>query len=114
MTDDSRADALALLQRIATADNHPYDLAIQMWQFSMRKIDPDGDWAYFPLWLLWGALTDWVENKPTETMQAEEAMREAAKGFLNVAGDDASERAYFDHWLYERLGYERTEHSDRP
>jgi hypothetical protein len=111
MVQDSRADILALLQRLAAGDNQPYDLGLQLWKLSMAQVDPAGDWVYYPLWLLWGALTDWVEVKPAETAQAEAAMVEAAKGFLSVVGQEARERAYFDHWLYERLGYERPDGS---
>ena len=111
MVQDSRADVLALLRRIAAGNNQPYDLGRRIWQLSMVKVDPAGDWVYHPLWLLWGALTDWVEVKPAETAQAEDAMVEAAKGFLRVAGQETLERAFFDHWLYERLGYERLDGS---
>jgi hypothetical protein len=59
------------------------------------------------LWLLWGSLTDWVENKPDEAAEAEEIMRRAATEWLIVADDETRWRAYFDRWLYDEMGYER-------
>ena len=60
------------------------------------------------LWLIWGALTDWVENKPGEAGQAESEMRRAAAEWLAVPDDDeALWRPFFDRWVYEELGYAR-------
>lgn len=104
---ENRAEALALLRQIAARSGRPYDLAVQLWRLSMRRVDRDGDWIYHPLWLLWGALTDWAENKPAEAAQAEDIVVAAAEAFLAIMGHEAAERTYFDHWLYERIGYER-------
>lgn len=104
MVDESRSEALGLLRRLAAGDDQPYNLGLDIWQLSLGHAE---DWIFWPLWLLWGALTDWVENKPTEATQAEEAMVEAAKAFLQIVGNEEREQAYFDYWLYERIGYER-------
>jgi hypothetical protein len=42
------------------------------------------------LWLMWGSLTDWVENRPSETPEAEEAMRRAASEWLTLADDQSA------------------------
>ena len=61
----------------------------------------------YALWLLWGSLTDWVENKPDETALAEAKMRRAAAEWLEVADDGLRWRRFFDRWLYDEMGYER-------
>ncbi len=59
------------------------------------------------LWLLWGALTDWLELKPEESAEAEQAMRRAAREWLQAADDESKWRAYFEHWLYAEMEYSR-------
>jgi hypothetical protein len=59
------------------------------------------------LWLIWGALTDWVENRPTERAAAEEKMSAAAREWLTVEGDEALTEAYCQRWVYDEMGYER-------
>jgi hypothetical protein len=61
-------------------------------------------WA---LWLLWGALTDWVELKPDERLMAEDTMRRAAKEWLELPDGEPAWRRYFDHWLYTEMEMER-------
>jgi hypothetical protein len=68
------------------------------------SLDGEHCWA---LWLLWGALTDWVEQKPGERPKAEEAMRRAAKEWLELPDGEPAWRRYFDYWLYSELGLER-------
>ena len=63
--------------------------------------------ALWALWALWGGLTDWVEVKPQETAEAENAMVEAAKQWLALSEDQAAREQYYEHWLYEVVGYER-------
>jgi hypothetical protein len=114
MSSDGRAELIALLQRLATGDGRPHDLGLEVWALSMGKVSPDGDWIDYPLWPLWGGLTDWVERKTAETAQAEQAMVESAQEFLCAAGHEDLERAYFDRWLYDRLGYTRPAAADTP
>jgi hypothetical protein len=104
---EDRSDYLSLLRRLVSRDAKPYDIGRELWSLSMERVDPSGDWIYFPSWLLWGALTDRVELKPAEAHDAEADMVDAAREFLEVHGDPPSERAYFDRWLYERIGLER-------
>ena len=108
MSEDPRADYLSLLRRLATAESPSYPLALELWKLSMKRVPEFADdWIYHPSWLLWGALTDWVEVKPQERTEAEAAMVEAAKEFLAASGDPAAEQEYFDRWLYDRCGYPR-------
>jgi len=57
------------------------------------------------LWLLWGALTDWIELKPEQSVEAEDSMRRAAAEWLEVADEEPRWRDYFQHWLYAEMGY---------
>jgi len=104
VVDESRSEALGLLRRLAAGDDQPYNLGLCIWQLSMGHAK---NWVFYLLWLLWGALTDWIENKPMEATQAEEAMVQAANEFLQIVGDGEREHAYVDYWLYGRIGYER-------
>ena len=85
-----------------------YDAGRRIWgeAFSHADDSPDLMW---PMWLIWGALTDWVEVKPEETEQAHEAIRRAAREWLLLADDPGVQEAYFQRWVYEELGYERSE-----
>ena len=48
-------DYLSLLRRLVGRDAKPYDIGRELWSLSMDRVDPSGDWIYFPSWLLWGA-----------------------------------------------------------
>ena len=72
----------------------------------MRHADASHE-VMWPMWLLWGALTDWIEVKPEETPQAEAAMRRAAQEWLATRDEVEAQRAYFERWLYEEMGIER-------
>ena len=87
----------------------PYDAGREMWGEAMGGAIEDGiDGEHCQaLWLLWGALIDWVAAKPDETTQAERAMRRAAGEWLEVRLDPRLWRPFFERWLYEELGYER-------
>jgi hypothetical protein len=82
------------------------ECAKQLWSLGFRGAG-ESDWMFWPLWLLWGALTDWHEAKPAERSEAEQAMVRAAEEFVAMASDDDGLHNYFDIWLYERLGLER-------
>ena len=97
-----REQITGLIAEVARSEANTYDRASDVWSYSLGAIAEE--WVYHPLWLLWGALTDWVEVKPEETEQAEVVMREAARQFLPIADDDDALRLYFDRWLYEEHG----------
>jgi len=112
--------ALARLRDLAAAlptSDAPYEIARNIHFGAMAGIP--GTWEELDehqkrlndqlhaLWLLWGSLTDWVENKPRETSEAEQAMRRAAGEWLPVVDDETAWRAYFDRWLYDEMGYAR-------
>lgn len=86
----------------------PYAAGREMWGEAMSASGQGRDGSHcYVVWLLWGALTDWAECKPAETVQAEAAMRRAAAEWLEVADDESRWRPFFDRWLYDEMGYER-------
>ena len=102
----NRAAYSELLRQLTTGNGDKYELGKEIWSLSMDLAD-SSDWIYYPSWLVWGSLTDWVENKPEQRNEAENAMLRAAKEFLALNGDLASEQVYFDRWVYDECGYER-------
>jgi hypothetical protein len=109
---------LARLRELAGAlidADSPYDIAREIHFGAMGGIP--GEWGLLDgrqkllndslhaLSLVWGSLTDWIENKPQETAQAEAEMRRAAREWLAVPDDEAALRAYFDRWVYDEMGY---------
>ena len=85
----------------------PYDWARKIWSMAMRKASESPD-TMWPLWLIWGALTDWVEVKPTEKSAAEQEMLRAAREWLALPqGDHVAKDSYLDRWGYDEMGYER-------
>ena len=102
-------DALAALRQrardIVAGRAKPYTAGRAMRSEALAADDETGQ--CHALWLLWGALTDWVENKPAEIDEAEAAMRRAATEWLEVADDELRWRPYFDRWLYDECGYTR-------
>jgi hypothetical protein len=107
------ADALNAIQvemrKMLATEEEPYAAGWNIWGFAMSHISVSPD-VMHPLWLIWGALTDWVENRPEEKTQAEEEMRRAAREWLSLDLNDSNARtAYLDRWVYEEMGYERNE-----
>ena len=94
------------MRLIVSRDGSPYRAGVRIWATAMTH-SPESDAILYPLWLLWGALTDRIERKPAETEQAESAMRRAAREWLSLPDSLEAQRAYFDRWLYEEMGYER-------
>jgi hypothetical protein len=93
--------------RLVISRNHsPYRAGLRIWGTAMRHANASEE-VMWPMWLLWGALTDWIEVKPEETPQAEAAMRRAAQEWLAVPDETEAQRAYFERWLYQEMGYER-------
>ena len=86
----------------------PYEAGRAIWAAALGASGSGRDGSHcWALWLLWGSLTDWVENKPTEAAEAEAAMRRAAAEWLDVVDDELRWRQYFERWLYDEMGYER-------
>ena len=85
----------------------PYDAGWLIWKSSMSNMANSSEIMH-PLWLIWGALTDWVEVRPLEEKEAEATMLRAAKEWLSLEPSNTESRtAYFDRWVYEEMGYKR-------
>jgi hypothetical protein len=112
MDNDSVSAALHRIETdmraIVAGDGDPYEAGWRIWgeAFSLAPQSNDLMW---PLWLLWGALTDWVEVNPEETDKAHAAMRRAAREWLSLNDDESSRQKYFHRWLFDELGYEKRE-----
>jgi hypothetical protein len=100
------------MRSMINGDCPPYDAAWIIWGKAASVLtSPE---LLHPLWLIWGALTDWVENRPNERSEAESEMLRAAREWLALKRDDAmSRKAYLDRWVYKEMGYGRTEESAR-
>jgi hypothetical protein len=95
-----------LMRLIVARRGSAFRAGRRIWATAMHHA-PESTEIMRPLWLLWGSLTDWVEVKAAETDQAESAMRRAAQEWLALTDNAEAQRAYFDRWLYEEMGYER-------
>ena len=107
----ARRDIDACMRLIVSRRGSAYRAAWRIWGTAMVHAT-DSNTNMWPLWLIWGALTDWVEQKPAEAEQAESSMIRAAQEWLWLPETDEAQRAYFDRWLYDELGYERPQHAE--
>jgi len=104
--DVARRDIEACMRLIVLHRGPAYRPARRIWSTAMRHAT-DADTIMGPLWLIWGALTDWLEQKPVESQQAEAAIVRAAAEWRSLPESAEAQQAYFDRWLYGELGYER-------
>ena len=109
--DDEVAEGLRCIEnemrRMLDGHLPPYDAAWNIWAKAMSLV-AESPSVMHPFWLIWGSLTDWVENRPEEKPQAELKMRQAATEWLELDHDNASdEKAYLDRWVYDEMGYAR-------
>jgi hypothetical protein len=93
------------LRSIVDGSADPYDAGIRVWSTAFQRAERHEEFS--ALWLLWGSLTDWIECKPAEAVQAVQSMRRASREWLELGDDQASRRKYFDRWLYDEMGIER-------
>ena len=94
------------------APGSPYEVAIRIWALGMDGTSDEAlrDVAW-PVWLIWGSLTDRVDGPAGAAPGAADAasadMRRAASEWLAAADDQASRAEYFDRWVYRECGYAR-------
>lgn len=85
----------------------PYDCAWNIYATAMELAIESPD-VMHPLWLIWGALTDWVETQPDETDEAEREMRRAATEWFELDQSDHLQlKSYLNRWVFEEMGYKR-------
>jgi len=110
MDESIRALIRAQCHMVLSDVGDPYEAAREMWRVSFGSVSrpnrtaDDDAWAH---WLIWGALSDWVEARPSERVDAEAAIRDAAREWIAVEGDPNAEGAFFDRLVYEVCGYAR-------
>lgn len=107
---EALADIRVRGQELVDGSAIPYEAGRDIHSAAMSAAGGDSPEAEhcWALWLLWGALTDWVELKPNEKAEAEDSMRRAAQQWLELPdGDEPAWRNYFDHWLYSEMEMER-------
>jgi hypothetical protein len=90
----------AQLRSIVAGEVDAYSAGWNVWKtaFALAPESPELMW---PLWLIWGALTDLIEVKPEEKTEAVIVMRRAASEWLALDGDPRSRIAYLDRWVLE-------------
>jgi hypothetical protein len=95
------------MQSLLDRQTPPYDAAWNIYSKAMILVTASPD-VMHPFWLIWGSLTDWVENRPGERKEAESKMRQAAFEWLELNREDAvSVKAYCDRWVFDEMGYAR-------
>lgn len=94
-----------LANQLVHADD-PYDTGLQFMGATLDVLTTHEHAG--SIYLLWSALTDWVELRPHEEALAMRHMVTAAREWLQLdLHDGDAVRRYFQHWLYEVLGYDR-------
>ncbi|MBL8890559.1 MAG: hypothetical protein JNL67_11330 [Planctomycetaceae bacterium] len=95
------------MQSMLAGLTQPYEAAWNIWGKAMSSVSTSPS-VMHPFWLIWGSLTDWVENRPGERQMAETKMRQAAIEWLGLNRDDVGEvKKYCDRWVYDEMGYSR-------
>lgn len=96
------------MRRMIDGDAAPYDAGSIIWGTAMSvATSPE---LMHPLWLIWGALTDWVELRPEESAQAEATMVRAAREWLAIPSAESHARtAYLQRWVYDEMEYQRSD-----
>ena len=96
------------MRRLVSAETGRYEIAWEIWSKAMSSTI-ELPHVMHPLWLIWGALTDWVENHPEETSRAESTMVRAATEWLSLPNSDTvARKIYLDRWVFDEMGYQRS------
>ncbi|MFK0295648.1 hypothetical protein ACIQU6_34990 [Streptomyces sp. NPDC090442] len=110
-----RAEVRAYIQEIISGSVRPYDAALEISARAGREcVSESPDMCFNEFLLIWSALTDRVELRPSETADAEADMIAAGREWLESEGDSDQERRYFDRWIHDKLGYSRSDTSGNP
>jgi hypothetical protein len=113
MTNPMQDDAeVAYVQEVTSlakdliATDDPYQVGLDIHGVSAHasmEVEPAGF-----MWLIWGALTDWIELKPDESEQAAAEMVRAAREWLALdLADREAVGGYLDYWVHDVCGYAR-------
>jgi hypothetical protein len=95
------------LRKMVAGEAEIYETGWNVWKKAFSLATKSEELMH-PLWLIWGALTDWHELRPEEKNKSEEAMLRAASEWLNIYNtSNQHRRDYFQHWIYDELGYKQ-------
>jgi hypothetical protein len=85
----------------------PYDAGWEIWRIAGAAATSSHD-LMWPMWLIWGALTDRFELRTHDSQVVEDLMIRAATEWLSLdSSDSAAASTYLDRWVYDELGYEK-------
>ena len=107
------ADSLRLAREIVEAPDATaaYQRGMELLALSMDHIARGDDVkaAAWPLWLIWGSLTDRLDGTaaPDDPNESVTMMQRAAEEWIAMAGEPAARTAYLDRWVHDECGYER-------
>jgi hypothetical protein len=90
---------------VASDSDDVYEAGVRIWSRSFGNAA--GRWEWWPLWLLWGALTDMVDGPQDDPIRGNQLMKQAAAEWTRTPTTDEARKEYFDRWLYEILGHAR-------
>jgi hypothetical protein len=114
--DEALASIRSRCVQIAEGDPDLWEVGSEIWATAMTHVGVDDSGVLYGLYLIWASLTDWIETPPTTAGQAEwrsraggadQAMRDAARGWLDVEASPRRTTEYIDYWLYDVIGLER-------
>jgi hypothetical protein len=91
----------ALVGRIANGDGDIYALTHELYRSAMTAVAPTGanGERAMVLYLLWATFDDAAERLSARTPELEDAMRNAAREWLEIGDADRSAwRPYLDRW----------------
>lgn len=96
------------MTRIAVMDEGRYEAGSRLWALGMgAAVDEAVRSIAYPIWLIWGSLTDMVDGRRADPEKAFILMRRAALEWLDARRLQLELKSYLDRWVFLECGYER-------
>jgi len=96
------------MTRIAIMDEGRYEAGSRLWALGMEAaVDEALRSIAYPMWLIWGCLTDMVDSRRADPEKASILMRRAALEWLDARRLQLELKSYLDRWVFLECGYER-------
>jgi hypothetical protein len=94
--------------RVADDDDVPNEAASRLWALGLEAASDEALRSIaYPIWLIWGCLTDMAERPRADPAEAPALMRRAALEWLEARRLPAELKSYLDRWVFLECGYER-------